>query len=103
MSYLDDWDSGVSYPKDGSPCPCGCGRSRRDTHPHEFDKEKITSKNNEMKECNGKRTYASEREAKKVRNVREHDVSKLRVYQCDVCYGWHLTKQYKKDRMEYEV
>ena len=50
-----------------------------------------------METCNGKNTYESQQAAKRVRNRREKDVSKLRVYQCDICYGYHLTKHYKKD------
>lgn len=53
-----------------------------------------------MKMCNGKRTYSSEKQAKKVRNIREYDVSFLRVYQCDECFGWHLTKQRSWERIE---
>jgi hypothetical protein len=44
-----------------------------------------------MEDCNGKRTYRSETEAKRIRNIREKDVSHMRVYQCPFCWGWHLT------------
>lgn len=51
--------------------------------------------------CNGKRRYASETEAKHVRNVREHGSSELRIYFCDWCFGYHLTKMWKeKQRTE---
>lgn len=51
--------------------------------------------------------YRSRKEAERIRNRREHHVSKLRVYQCNVCYGWHLTSHkadqiygaYKKKRV----
>ena len=42
-------------------------------------------------ECNGKRCYKSEHEARYVRNARERSSGKLRVYWCRGCHYWHLT------------
>lgn len=50
----------------------------------------------EMIMCNGKQSYDSERAAKRVRNIREKDVSRLRVYQCDDCFRFHLTKSFNR-------
>lgn len=51
-----------------------------------------------MKQCNGKNCYESEREARRVRNLRERLVQKLRVYQCDLCHYWHLTSEEKHEK-----
>lgn len=48
--------------------------------------------------CNGKRRYKSAKVAKRVRNFREHASPALRIYECDRCFGWHLTKQKKNRR-----
>lgn len=46
--------------------------------------------------CGGKMRYESEARAKHVRNTRARfGTNTLRVYQCDTCYGWHLTKSKK--------
>jgi DNA-directed RNA polymerase subunit RPC12/RpoP len=50
-----------------------------------------------MEQCGGKRCYRSEKEAIRIRNLREHNTSKLRVYQCPDCWYWHLTKQNNTD------
>lgn len=50
-----------------------------------------------LKTCNGKYTYPSEKAAKDARNKREREVSKLRIYECDICHGYHLTKQHYHD------
>lgn len=55
-----------------------------------------------MKLCNGKIRYRSEKEAKNRRNIREKDVSALRVYKCPECFDWHLTKEIWHDRRKIE-
>lgn len=44
-------------------------------------------------ECNGKKRYTkneAHRARKVVGQIRAKD---MRVYQCDICYGWHITKK----------
>lgn len=46
------------------------------------------------KACARKKGYATSRHANQVKHLRERDgVMNLRVYQCDVCGRWHLTKK----------
>lgn len=52
-------------------------------------------------ECNGKNSYRSEHEARKVRRiVGKTRNTKLRVYQCTSCHNWHLTSAPKFDTVE---
>ena len=45
--------------------------------------------------CHGKRSYGKE-EARRVKKYREERGSEwLRVYECPVCHGWHLTSKMK--------
>lgn len=46
-----------------------------------------------MTHCNGKKIYKSSQQAKHVRNAIAHNRKrKLRVYPCNKCFGYHLTK-----------
>lgn len=45
--------------------------------------------------CNGKKRYKSEKHAKKVKMLREHAVTRLRIYKCPVCFDFHLTSLVK--------
>lgn len=51
-----------------------------------------------MKQCNGKVIYASHHAAKKVLVTRErYGSSRLRIYECETCHGYHLTStKYKR-------
>lgn len=47
-----------------------------------------------MNYCSGKQAYRSMSEATRVRNTRErYGASKLRIYECSDCHGFHLTSQ----------
>jgi hypothetical protein len=49
--------------------------------------------------CKGKQIYSSENKAKKVREaIYRKRSTKLRVYQCNVCWGWHLTSEDKYEK-----
>lgn len=52
-----------------------------------------------MQVCDtGKKIYKSESEAKHVRQAIYHTRKlRLRIYSCDKCFGWHLTKMQKHD------
>lgn len=53
--------------------------------------------------CNGKITYRSEKHARRCREAVYHKRNtKLRVYQCDECFGWHLTSSVGVDKPLYE-
>jgi len=42
--------------------------------------------------CNGKRRYGSRNEAERTRDWRwEESHVRLRVYECPICFDWHLT------------
>ena len=49
-------------------------------------------------EKTGKYIYESEKKAKRVRNTRAKEAGNLRVYRCNECFGWHLTKAFYKVR-----
>lgn len=52
--------------------------------------------------CNGKFSY-EKIDAQTVRNIRESKgVKGLRIYQCDQCDYWHLTKKEKWDEDDIE-
>lgn len=46
----------------------------------------------EFKRCGKKNSY-SKRAAFSMKNFRRKDGVRLRVYQCNKCDGWHLTKR----------
>lgn len=48
----------------------------------------------EFKMCKKKHPYESERIARKKADIQEEYFGyKLRVYKCDICKKWHLTKK----------
>ena len=52
-------------------------------------------------QCDNKKAYGSEREAKRVRKlVGRTRSTKLRVYPCPMCHKWHLTSAPKFDSPE---
>lgn len=54
---------------------------------------------NDDDKCNGKRRYASESHARKVRQaIYKARSPKLRIYFHDLCYSWHLTKEPRFER-----
>ncbi len=62
-----------------------------------------TAKRRDMKRaewtsCGKKKRYASQHEARQIANNCEHarPGTKLRVYFCSVCEGWHITSKPKK-------
>ena len=47
--------------------------------------------------CQRKKRYRSEEEARNARAkyIKQYGESDTKVYNCPVCFGWHLTRKYK--------
>jgi len=50
--------------------------------------------------CNGKQCY-DKKTAQTLRNARGNHGTLLRIYQCDLCDSWHLTKSLDNFKKKY--
>lgn len=51
-----------------------------------------------MEFCNGKQTYSKNEAESLVRRVGRHINKGMRIYKCDTCYGYHLTKKGRQNK-----
>lgn len=44
-------------------------------------------------ECNGKNRYTHKEAMRAKKYVGKRRDKDMRIYECDICYGWHITKR----------